>query len=238
MTLAARASTLQSLLRAAADQERLALDLGRMLDLAAALEESAVSLDAGRVAAAELRSAGSPVPPAVIDKAQEAVVALERAREQLAVAPLYAAQDDFQRVVQRARLLARDTTSALSEVWQRYRDSLPRPPVDQDFLRLLERAGVDVDSVTEVVEAALSQLFLLSTRTLPRAGDVATLQKALSDLEGAMQEVGQLVPAEVREFVVQASSPVGASLDLLTDAVLEYLRQGGLVARYRIRQGR
>lgn len=238
MSLAARASTLQSLLRAAADQERLALDLGRMLDMVSALEESAAILGASRVGAAELRSAGAPVPSAVLDKADELVEALERSREQLAAAPLYAAQDDFQRAVQRTRLLARDVSSSLSEAWQHYRDGLPRPPVDEDFLRLLERAGVDIERVSETVESALAQLFLLSTRTLPRSGDVATLNKALADLAWAMQEVGRLVPGEVRDFVVQASSAGGAGVDLLTDVVLEYLRAAGLSARYRIRQGR
>lgn len=238
MSLLGRASSLQSLLRAAADQERLALDLGRMLDMVSALEESAVELGASRVAAAELRSAGALVPSAVLDKAEELVGALERSREQVATAPLYAAQDDFQRVVQRTRLMSRDVSSSLSEAWQRYRDALPRPPVDQDFLRLLERAGVDVERVSETVESALAHLLLLSTRTLPRGGDVATLNKALADLAWAMEEVGRLVPNEVRDFVVQASSPVGASLGLLTDVVLQYLRQAGLSTRYRIRQGR
>lgn len=238
MTLAARASTLQSLLRAAADQERLALDLGRMLDIVSALEESAVVLAASRVAAAELRTAGAPVATAVLDKVEDLVVALERARQHLAVAPLHAAQDDFQRVVQRTRTLAREVSSALTEAWQQYRDSLPRPPVDEDFLRLLERAGVDVERVSEAVESALARLLLLSTRTLPRAGDVATLVKALADLAWAMEEVGRLVPEEVRDFVVQASSAGGAGLELLTDPVLEYLRAAGLVTRYRIRQGR
>lgn len=238
MSLTARASTLQSLLRAAADQERLALDLGRMLDMVSALEESAVELGASRVAAAELRGAGAPVASAVLDKAEDLVGALERSRGQLAAAPLHAAQDEFQRVVQRTRLLARDVSSSLSEAWQQYRDGLPRPPVDEDFLRLLERAGVDVERVAETVESALAQLFLLSTRTLPRRGDVATLHKALADLAWAMEEVGRLVPGEVRDFVVQASSAAGAGLDLLTDVVLEYLRAAGLSTRYRIRQGR
>lgn len=238
MSLAARASTLQTLLRAAADQERLALDLGRMLDMVSDLEESAVILEASRVAAAELRSAGAPVATAVLDKMEDLVVALERARGQIAAAPLDAAQDDFQRVVQRTRSLARDVSSSLSEAWQQYRDGLPRPPVDEDFLRLLERAGVDVERVSEAVESALARLLLLSSRTLPRGGDVATLDKALADLAWAMEEVGRLVPAEVRDFVVQASSAGGASLELLTDAVLEYLRTAGLATRYRIRQGR
>ncbi len=238
MSLAARASTLQSLLRAAADQERLALDLGRMLDMVSVLEESAVVLEASRVAAAELRTAGVPVATAVSDKVEDLVIALERSREQLAVAPLHAAQDEFQRVVQRTRSLARDVSSSLSQAWQQYRDGLPRPPVDEDFLRLLERAGVDVERVSEAVESALAQLLVLSTRTLPRSGDVATLDKALADLAWAMEEVGRLVPGEVRDFVVQASSAGGAGLELLTDAVLGYLRAAGLATRYRIRQGR
>jgi hypothetical protein len=239
MSLAARASGLQSLLRAAADQERLALDLGRMLDMVSVLEESAVELEACRVAAEELRSAGAPVAtPLFLNKVEDVAIALERSREQLAAAPLHAAQDEFQRVVQRTRSLARDMSSSLSEAWQQYRDGLPRPPVDEDFLRLLERAGVDVGRVSEAVESALARLFLLSTRTLPRSGDVAALDKALADLAWAMEEVGRLVPGEVRDFVVQASSAAGAGLDLLTDAVLEYLRAAGLATRYRIRQGR
>ncbi len=238
MTLVARASRLQSLLRAAADQERLALDLGRMLDMIASLQASAVELEASRVAATELRQAGAPIPPGVLDKAAEISVLLVQSRQKVAASPLSAADDEFQRVVQRTRLLARDVSSSLSEVWQRYRDLADRPPVDEDFLRLLERAGVDVDRVSETVESALARLLLLSTRSLPRTGDVATLQKAFADLRWATEEVGRLVPGEVRDFVVQASSPAGAGLDLLTDDVLAYLRKAGLLNRYRIRQGR
>lgn len=238
MTLMERARALDSVLRSAVDQDRLRLEIGRIDDRAAAFRTAAEELEHAATAAEELRSAGRPL----ADETRQALLRvqqqLEPARSEIATSPLIGAGDDFHRVVQAATEQARRTSRALADAWASHVAELSIPSVDEEFLVLIETAGLQVDDLLRDVESARARITVRQGRLMPERGDVETLKDAVATLQSAVEALGSLVPPAVGDFIVQASGRTGASLDLLTEDVRAFLDEHGLTSRYRILQGR
>jgi hypothetical protein len=237
VTLVDRVQRAQSSLRVAIDDDQLRLVIGKLSDRASRIETSAETLEVAAVAAKELRSARQTLPLDVLHGLATLRSDIQVSREAIAKTSLFASGDDFYRMVLRISEDEKRVTNALTEQWRRYRAEVKIPQVDQDFLGLLEQAGLDVAGLSSTVESALAKISFLNSRALPRVGDVASLLGAVSDLEGAVEKLASLVQPAVGEFIVQASGAAGAGLDLFTDEIREFLIATGLTPRYRIRQG-
>ncbi|MFG1828653.1 hypothetical protein [Micromonospora chersina] len=237
MTLVERARNLDFALRAAADEDQLRLKIGRLTDRARVVEEAADILERARIASEELRIVERKLPAGVRAILVALHADLSQAREAISGAPLVGADDSFNKTVRKATDVSASVTTAVADVWRSYREGVEIPQVDEDFLHVLDRAGLDVADLWATVENALARLGILAQLRLPRAGDVAALSQAVTSLHGAVEELGALVPSGVRDFIVAASGTAGAPLHLLSDDVLEFLTNTHLAARYRIRQG-
>lgn len=237
MTLLERARALDSVLRAAVDQDRTKLDIGRINERTEAVQEAAERLERAATAAGELRPRGHRIKPEVQSTLRSLREDLDRAGAELSSDPVAGADDDLQKLIQRVSDESRRVSSSLSEAWRRHLDETAIVNVDEDFLALLERAGLDVSQLRLQVESALSRLSIIEARRLPHRGDVTSLQEAVAGLNDAIDTLGSMVPPAVREFIIQASGEGGASLDLLTDEVRRFLDETDLASRYRIRQG-
>jgi septation ring formation regulator EzrA len=238
VTLLERARALDSVLRSAVDQDRLRLEIGRIDDRAAAIRTAAVELERAATAVEELRAAGRPLADETRQALSRLQQRLESARGEIASTPLVGAGDDLHAVVQAATDQARRTSLALTEAWARHLAELSIPSVDEEFLVLIETAGLQVDDLLRDVESARARITVRQGRRLPERGDVEALQHAIATLQGAVEALGSLVPAVVGDFIVQASSRTGAPLELLTEDVRNFLDEHGLTSRYRISQGR
>lgn len=238
MTLMERARALDSVLRSAVDQDRLELEIGKIDERAAAVRTAAEELERAATAAEEVRSAGRPLSEGTRDALHHLRQQLRAAGAEIASSPLIGAGDDFYKVVQAANDLSRRTGRELTEAWASHLAELSIPNVDEEFLALLEAAGMQVGDLLRDVEGALSRISILEARPMPQRGDVGALRDAVAMLQGAVESLGSLVPPAVRDFIVQASGRTGAPLDLLTGDVLDFLEEHGLASRYRIWQGR
>lgn len=238
MTLLERARALDSVLRAAVDQDKMRLDIGRINERTEAVQEAAERLERAVAAAGEIRPRGHRITPEVRSTLGSLREDLDRATAELSSDPVAGAGDNLHKVVQRVSDESRRVSSSLSETWRRHLEETAIPNVDEDFLALLEQAGLDVSQLRLQVESALSRLSIIEARRLPHRGDVTSLEEAVAGLNKAVETLGSMVPPAVREFIVRASSEGGASLDLLTNEVWRFLDETGLAGRYRIRQGR
>lgn len=234
MTLLTRIRGLGNSLRAAMEEEDLSLKIGRIADRATELDTAADELERIAVAFVELRSAGQRMPPEMRGRIAALHAELTHTRDELTRVPLAGADDGFHQTLQATVGLAKDLSRALSELWRNYQKSVNIPTVDEDFLKVLEQAGFDVEHVTDMVERGLAGLNTCRNTRLPRRGDVAVFSHAVSQLQGAVEAMGSMLPPAVRKFVIQAATPEGALLDLLTEEVQTFLHQLGLAGRYRI----
>ncbi|GAB3333769.1 hypothetical protein RMN56_06050 [Micromonospora halotolerans] len=237
MTLVERVRNLDFTLRAAVDEDQLRLKIGRLTDRARVVEDAADILERARIASEELRIVERKLPAGIRAVLVALHADLSNAREAISGAPLVGADDNFNKAVRKATDVATSASAALVDVWRSYRAGVEIPKVDEDFLHVLDRAGLDVAYLWATVENALARLSILAQLSLPRAGDVAALSQAVTSLQSAVEELGGLVPSGVRDFIVAASGTAGAPLHLLTDEVREFLTNTDLAARYRIRQG-
>jgi hypothetical protein len=238
MTLLERARALDSVLRSAVDQDRLRLEIGRIDERAAAIRTAGEELERAGTAAEELRDAGRFLAEEMRKALLRVQQQLEAGRGEVASSPLVGAGDDFHAVVQATTDQAHRTRRALADAWASYLTELSVPSVDEEFLSLLETAGLQVGDLRRDVEGALSRISIRRARPLPVLGDVAALMDAVTTLQGAVEALGSLVPPTVRDFIVQTSGRAGAPLDLLTDDVRVFLDEHDLASRYRIWQGR
>lgn len=237
MTLIERVRNLDFALRAAVDEDQLRLKIGRLADRARVVEEAADILERARIASEELRIVEGQLPAGVRAGLVALHADLSKAREAISGAPLVGADDNFNKAVRKATEVATSATAAVADVWRSYRAGVEIPKVDEDFLHVLDRAGLDVADLWATVENALARLSILAQLSIPRTGDVTALAQAVTSLQRAVEELGALVPSGVRDFIVAASGTAGAPLHLLSDEVRDFLTTTGLAARYRIRQG-
>lgn len=238
MTLMERARALDSVLRSAVDQDRLRLEIGRIDERAASIATAAEELERAASAAEELRHAGRHLTEDMRTPLLRLQQQLEAASLEIAANPLVGAGDDFFKVVQAASDQADRVRRSLGDAWTGYLAELSIPRVDEEFLILLETAGMQVDDLLRDVEGALSRIRIRQERRMPLPGDVASLRAAIATLENAVEALGALVPPAVHDFIVQASGRTGAPLDLFTDDVRTFLEEHGLASSYRIWQGR
>ncbi len=237
MTLMDRARALDSVLRSAVDQDRLMLEIGRIDERTAVIDSAAEELERSAVAVAELRRARHDLSD-ISGRFPRVREELEDAASEVTANPLLGAGDEFHEVVQRTVDETRRTSQSLTERWRQHLDGMTLPSVDEEFLALLENAGLEVTDLLRDVEGALSRITIRRARPLPAPGDVAALEDAVATLQHAVEALGALVPPEVHDFIVQASGRTGAPLDLLTEDVRVFLSENGLSGRYRIWQGR
>lgn len=238
MTLMERARALDSVLRSAVDQDRLRLEIGRIDDRAASIQNAAEDLERAASAAEELRDADRHLSEETRTDLSRVQQQLEAASLEIAANPLVGAGDDFFKIVRAASDQADRLRRSLEDAWTDYLSDLSIPSVDEDFLILLETAGMQVDDLLRDVEGALSRIRIRRERRMPQPGDVASVREAIATLQKAVEALGALVPPAIHDFIVQASGRTGAPLDLLTDSVRAFLDEHGLASSYRIWQGR
>ena len=131
------------------------------------------------------------------------------------------------------RSRADDLEKAATEAWQSHRSENPPPSIDRTYLSQLATAGFDVGSIDQRVEVGDARLMVLKERSVPQPGDRATWDRSVAELQDAAQSLSSLAPPEVRSFLTSAVGS-GASIEMLTPAVLRFLTERGLDRSFKV----
>jgi hypothetical protein len=165
---------------------------------------------------------------------------LQHARQVVAEAVRAYLDDPTGAKLQRARdslgLLrsrADDLERAAAAAWQEHRSQNPPPSIDRAYLSQLAAAGFDVGTIDQRVEMGDARLMVLKERTVPHSGDRDTWDRSVAELHEASHGLTNLAPPEVRSFLSAAVSS-GASIEMVTPAVLRFLTERGLDRSFKV----
>jgi hypothetical protein len=131
------------------------------------------------------------------------------------------------------RSRADDLEKAAAAAWQEHRLQNPPPSIDRAYLSQLAAAGFDVGTIDQRVEMGDARLMVLKARTIPQPGDRETWDRSVAELQEAAQSLTGLAPPEVRSFLSAAISS-GASIEMVTPAVLRFLAERGLDRSFKV----
>lgn len=133
----------------------------------------------------------------------------------------------------KAKRFSRELEAGLSEVWRNYMIRT-LPLMDEDLLQLLGRINVFNDAVATIRQIAfkIKQFEGSPPRTVRR---FEQFEQLVEELKLAWSELGGgPVPPAVRDFL-KAVITTGASLDLLTAEVREWLDKHKIASSFRIK---
>lgn len=131
------------------------------------------------------------------------------------------------------RSRADDLEKAAATAWQSHRSQIPPPSIDRAYLERLVAAGFDVGTIDQRVEVGETRLMVLKERSVPQPGDRETWDRSVAELKDAAQSLSSLAPPEVRSFL-SAAVGSGASIEMLTPAVLRFLKERGLDRSFKV----
>lgn len=131
------------------------------------------------------------------------------------------------------RSRADELEKAVATAWQAHRSQNPPPSIDRAYLAQLVAAGFDVGTIDQRVEVGETRLMVLKERPVPQPGDRETWDRSVAELQEAAHSLTNLAPPEVRSFL-SAAVTSGASIEMVTPAVLRFLMERGLDRSFKV----
>lgn len=198
---------------------------------------SAVTAQVGQVVTAyeELRS----VRPDECQTVRDDLIAVRSVMAEMAMqtraSPLFGATTDFAVSLANQERAIRMVDNELQSIWRSYREGQHKSFVDREFLEILGRSGLSVDSLLDRFDSASRVWDILEIKSLPHQGDVVRIQEAISSFSTVAEGLTEIVPPAIAVFLRQADSDEGAPLAALNKEVLRFLEEHDLIDRYAIR---
>ena len=231
MTLVDRIHQLQLRAVAADDDTKIKSRAGEFTALRERLSTVVANAETIRAGRAELLCAG------VVQDGyeQNCASALAVVRDLMTTLETLSVETPFDAVKLQSRTVEahfNNSEAFVAGAWKQYVPG-DAPSVDEDLLDALERGGVEVEAIRSDIERARSALVTLSSRAIPKLGDITKLREALDTLNSSAERIGQLIDPAIADLVVRAQGG-GVSYAEMTPEVISALTTLGIFDRLRV----